>query len=478
MVIMKIITTLLTLSIFSLSALATDDGVAEYKSGKLNPAFEVKSKVFLNEKALSLSSDEIYEKTQAVWNHFQVSPEEANTDLVSLYDGKQNNYNINRILSLLDGKKQFRRFSIMDSSELKFFFDRESKNDLDVTLQLSNESTFESDAVKRLKAAKNNSKKLPLQGLKIALDPGHMSTKEWDKRTGKYVHDKKGNIISEGLINLQTCLVLKEEFEKLGAIVMVTREDHNPISKISLQNLDVADYGRKYLKNNSLSPWFLNLLATAPVGPALFKNFEASTDFQKLFKETARENYFIKGADLQARVDKIEEFSPDISLIIHYDSHDPADDPNGMNTKKYSRVKTYVHGSVDPEEWSGAKERSYVLHHIMDSTSYDFSKILSEEVVNGLKNGLKLGYDVTGAGSSYQVSPGVFARNLFITKKLYGHAHTYVECLHYNDPTEFKALLKKDFIMKIDGKPTYYSKRLRDVAFSIRNGVLNFMTKI
>ncbi|MFZ4714698.1 MAG: hypothetical protein ACOYL6_13355 [Bacteriovoracaceae bacterium] len=475
---MKKITIALLLALLSANAFATDDGVASVVNGKPNPSFFPQVKTFLNIDAQSLSPQEIYSRTQAVWEHFGVIADVPNDQLVKLYDGKQSAAEFNRILSILDGKNQFSRFAQMDKDGLKFYFDRDSKSDLDLDAQFAGSSTYLSQAISRLKAAKTNPKELPLKGLKVAIDPGHMSTKEWDKRTGKFVHDKKGNIISEGLINLQTSLVLKTELEKLGAKVFVTRENHNPISTLSLENLNIEEYGKKALKNKSFNAWFLNLLATAPAGEELFKNFSNNADFKNLFAATARNNYFIIGADLQARVDTIEAFDPDISLVIHYDSHDPANDPNGLNSSNYSRVKTYVHGSVDAEEWSGAVERSFALHHMFDSASYDASKLLAEEVVKGLKDGLKLAYDVSGAGSSNQVSPGVFARNLFITKKLHGHAHTYIECLHYNDPSEFKAFLKKDFSLMIDGKTTYYSKRLRDVAYSIRNGVLNFMTKI
>lgn len=454
--------------LLSAAAFASDDSVVNdplnFKDAKI-PKFD------------SISASEIYERTQAVLQHFGVPAEASNADLVSLYDRGQTASDLTRILRVLDSSNQFARFVRQQNGELQVFLDRDDRNEEDFALSLSTDATpsVYSTAVENLRRARANSSAQPLLGLRVALDPGHMGTPEWDARTGKFVHDKQGNKVSEGMINLQTCLVLKAELEKLGATVALTRNGNGTVSTVPYQQLDLQAYGKLTLREKSLEAWFQALLAANDVGPALYNSFASNAKFQALFKESARANYYILREDLEARVQFFEKFRPDISLVIHYDSQDPANDPNGINSRRYSRVKTYVHGSISPEEWAQNGDRRFFYQHALDSGSWDASFSLSQSVVSALSKGLGLATDNGGGGSSVQVAPGVFSRNLYITKKAHGHAHTYVECLHYNDPGEFQALRQKDFSLVIDGQTTWYSKRLQQVAFSIRDGVVSFV---
>lgn len=456
------------------SAWASEDSV---------PNDILQKKVSSNGKFISIFSysklttpTEIFDRTEAALKYFNVPDEVSNDDLISLYSGMQPASEVKRIISLMDFTNQFPRFTKNNLTDLTFFNDRDGLQRADISLDYTanQKPIYNSEAILRLAQAKTNPANLPLAGLRIALDPGHMSTKEWDERTGKFVRDGRGTIISEGMINLQTTLLLKAEFEKLGALVKVTRDHHNPVSVTAYEAIDIQAYAKKALRADCLDDWFLNLVSNYAPGDLLYSKIQQDQNFKNLFSEKARSHYFILGADLDARVESIEEFNPDISLVIHFDSQDPANNPNGVNTRRYSRVKTYVHGSIDPTEWARKEDRRFIIHKLFDSNSWNASFQLASKVVGGLKNSLGLDFDRGGGGSSKQVAPGVFARNLFITRKLHGHAHAYVECLHYNDPGEFKSLLKKDFPLIIQGQTTYYSKRLKQVVDGIKNGVLDF----
>ncbi|MGE3608619.1 MAG: N-acetylmuramoyl-L-alanine amidase [Bacteriovoracaceae bacterium] len=419
----------------------------------------------------------IFLRTQAVLNYFQSPADSSNFEELKPFSGMITAADFLRRLTIVDRANQFSRFSNTSPDKLQLFWDRDSKSRKDAELDFSNQdgSVSVSRALENIKLAKRNPSIQQLSGLKIVIDPGHMSTKEWDSLTGKYVRDSQRNYISEGLINLQTSLLLKQELEKYGAEVRLTREDHEPVSKVPMEKLDLNEFGRKALKERSFENWFQSLITLYPEGPELYSAFKKSANFQALFKEKARGNYFILREDLQARINEMNDFEPDLSLVIHYDSLDPANDSNGVGTKKYSKVKTYIHGSVDPEEWATQDDRKFFALHLLDSAVWDASFSLAQSIVNNLSTGLGLQHDTSGGGNSYLVAPGVFARNLYITRKMTGHAHAYIECLHYNDPDEFKSLLKNEFPLLIDGETTYYSGRLKQVVTSIRNGILQFV---
>ena len=65
----------------------------------------------------------------------------------------------------------------------------------------------------------------------------------------------------------------------------------------------------------------------------------------------------------------------------------------------------------------------------------------------------------------------MFARNLGLSRRLPGHAISYLECMFYNDVVEFPRLLAEDHVIDIDGRPTPYSNRLATVAEAIVAGV-------
>jgi hypothetical protein len=50
-----------------------------------------------------------------------------------------------------------------------------------------------------------------------------------------------------------------------------------------------------------------------------------------------------------------------------------------------------------------------------------------------------------------------------------------VECLFYNDPNEFEALLKTTNPMMINGVNVPYSDRLAQLAAALRDGVVSFV---
>jgi N-acetylmuramoyl-L-alanine amidase len=431
----------------------------------------------LSENYLNLPPAEAYQRSQAVFNYFGLPLEHSNQEDLRPFQKATSLPEMQAILKIYDVDNQLKRFVRIESQAMEVFLDRDglAKKDFDLEFSSDENSHHVSQSLLNLEAAKKNPTDLPLKNLRIALDPGHMSTHAWDIRTGKFVKDLKGVVISEGMINLQTCLVLKAELEKLGATVLVTREDHNPVTKTPLESLDLQEFGHRALRERSLEDWFQALLSKAAPGPELYKAFENNLIFKSLFKESARDNYFILREDLEARVEIMNEFNPDISLVIHYDTSDPPGNPNGVGSRSYSKVKTYVHGGLAKEEWATQEDRMHVLLHVLDPLSWNASFNLAKSVVNNMVQTLSLSHDVSGGGSSRLVAPGVFARNLFITRKMHGHAHTYVECLHYNDPSEFKSFLQKDFELEIDGKTTYFSKRLQQVAFGIRDGVVEFV---
>ena len=70
---------------------------------------------------------------------------------------------------------------------------------------------------------------LPLQGLRVAIDPGHIggSWAEMEERSTRY---KGSPPVREGDLNLITSRILKDELTKMGAIVFAVRDSTDPVT--------------------------------------------------------------------------------------------------------------------------------------------------------------------------------------------------------------------------------------------------------
>lgn len=433
--------------------------------------------------SFSLRTIDSFLKTRSVLNHFRI-PEEADpqADLDRLAF-QQSRSEISRRLPFLDLHSQFPRFFTTDQQAgqdgvLRGFQDRDSKEvkDFEVPLASSDDARLKDFEIRLAKAASSNPVERPLAGLRIALDPGHMGGDAWYRRTGKYVHDGKGRVIREGVIALQTALLLEEELTRLGAEVMLTRRTLDPVSELPYSEFSVAEFARKELQASTLQNWFLSLLGRHPDGPVLYRAFERSREIKALFSESRRSQYFILRADLDARAEKIAAFKPDISLVIHYDVLPSGGDGHGLSPKNLRRTKVYVPGAFMRDEFSTREARRDFTHHLLDRGAWSESVKLSHAIVRENERSLGLEPDPHGGSSATtRILPGVYSRNLSLTRRLTGHAMSYLEILFYNSPDEFAALSRTKHPMRIDGEDHPYSDRVLEVVRALRDGVVDFV---
>jgi N-acetylmuramoyl-L-alanine amidase len=472
---------LATFSVLVLPSLLLTQPVRASDDLKDQSREELRAQDFLSPRVLALpSASEIFNRSQAVLSHFGVPTEANPQSLLNGFDSIQSEAGIRAMLPFIDAKAALGAFSQIETSRFTVFQDRVSKEQLDFELKLrpSTVAAPANEVLERIElAARNNPEDHPLAGLKIALDPGHMGGDLWDVRTGKYIRDRAGHKISEGVINLQTALLLERSLEALGANVQVTRKSLGPVTDLSFERLAIHESGLRELRDESLNNWFQRLIASAPAGQILYKAFEKSNDYQRLFS-TARRGEYFDTEDLQARVDAFQAFDPDITLIIHYDVSAPANDPHGLNPGapgSRDSTKVYVPGAFDSTEIATRDDRAQLTMHLADEAAWRGSVRLGHEILASIETRLKLPPDRNSPGIVKSIEPGLFARNLYVLKKHLPAVTAYVECLYYNDKAEFAAFLKANHPMTIDGQSYPYSDRAAQVADALKEGVLSFV---
>lgn len=405
----------------------------------------------------------LYQKTEAVFQMYPVHQEASASEALASISKTANLSGSLALLKYVDPKNQFRRFFSVEGMDLVAFKDRDAKQVVDfrVTTQLT--PLFLRQPL--VSAGQ------PLNNLRIALDPGHMGGTYWDRETGKYAQDSAGHVISEGLINLQTALLVKQELEALGATVMITRNDLVPVSTMNPADMDLSDVARHELRSQSLEDWFQALLELGTLGAT-----EAGVHqkMQHLGEEGLRINYFIEREDLDARARKIIAFHPDLTLIIHYDS------PNTITAKNVSNLidaaditRVYVPGSFQAEEFSTSDLRGEIAAQILSPERFRESVKVATAISQSIAHKLNV-HLVTDEAGTVMVTPGVLARNLRVSRKITVGLVAYAECLMYGNTTEFHRLLAQDDAMVIGGKSYAYSQRLKDVASAIRDGIVSY----
>lgn len=283
--------------------------------------------------------------------------------------------------------------------------------------------------------------KQDLRGMKIALDPGHFGgiyagLEERFISIGKVHFD-------EGTLTFLTALHLKQLLEQEGAIVFLTKE-----------NIGEGAYPEGFfdwLKHNP-QVWL-----TKPLNK-IFR-----LDYNPL--------------DLRARAEKINQFGPDLTLIIHYNSHHAEGDlPSNHFTTASNYNLVFIPGAFCKDELADLDARYEFLRLICTSdlqNSLDlshhvlakFSEILKVPVVEASDDIRYLGK------CCLKLEEGVYARNLALTRLVHGPL-CYGETLIQNNAQEYKILGKKNF--QINGIPC--SIRIKEVAEAYFEGIKAYLS--
>ncbi|MDN3505743.1 MAG: N-acetylmuramoyl-L-alanine amidase [Simkaniaceae bacterium] len=285
-------------------------------------------------------------------------------------------------------------------------------------------------------------------GVKIAIDPGHFGG-PYAKLEERYIDippslEREDCIqFDEGTLSLLTAKYLKILLEKEGAIVLLTREE---VGKGVYEDDFFA-----WLKKN----------------PSFWGRQQS---LYGLFRK------YFNPLDLRARADKINAFAPDLSIMIHYNSHH-ADDESSSN-------HTPCSGNFNMAFIPGAFCRGELAEF---ENRYEFMRLL---VTEDLKNSLHLSRCIVGQFSKHlrvplvtkadnaryletvciEAAKGVYARNLALTRLVHSPI-CYGETLVQNNIDECVNLSKTDFV--IGGQKC--SSRIKQVAEAYFEGIKHYL---
>ncbi len=309
---------------------------------------------------------------------------------------------------------------------------------------------------------------LPLKGIRIAIDPGHIAS---DTAMGriedkyllfKTVSGKDSIVISiaEGILTWKTANALAIVLRSEGAEVLMTRKKP-----------DLTAFGKTYnqWKKDDFKRTLDSLLKTDPTNVKL-KKIKSG----KIHDENSIFRYVFRDSELRKRAELINEFKPDLSVIIHFNVDEKNKPWDHASPKNY--CMTFIPGSFQKNELTDSEKRFdflrlLLLDDIENSlviaglTALEFKSELEVPLAK-LPDATYLNDHCIDAGL-----PGVFCRNLSLTRLIQGTV-VFGETLYQDNINECIALNRK-VPFTAEGKQSITgNERLDEVAEAYNKAIL------
>lgn len=301
-----------------------------------------------------------------------------------------------------------------------------------------------------------------INGLKIALDPGHMASdmafaikeRKFVRMEASKAGTNKDLEFFEADLAYKEALILKDTLESLGAIVLITRNNGESAVGKPFDQWLKEDYTKdlNFIQKNSIySDQFINKLRTN------------SSPWEKF-------NYVYSYFDFVNRAWKINDFNPDLTLILHFNADEKGEryEKEGYWTPSENNYSmSFVPGSFLNNELRKKDARIQFLR-LLVSPDLEESKRLAGHIMSNHKTSLGVEPYPWNEESEMLSNcidteiPGVFARNLYMTRAVESPL-VYIEALYQDAISEAIRLDKNDFILK-NGMKT--SSRVAECAYT------------
>lgn len=286
-----------------------------------------------------------------------------------------------------------------------------------------------------------------LENVRVAIDPGHFGgdlaeIEGWNvKIPAEKTNENQPISFNEGTLTYLTAIALKSLLEAEGAIVFITR----------------PGIGQGAIKE-PFSEWIEK-------HPLLLKSGDS---LSKIFRK------YYNQEDLAARAKDINSFAPDITIIIHYNSHltDLEKKQKALLTQSNFNL-VFIPGAFCANELNRIEDR-YEFLRLIVTDDIEQSLKLSQQIICEFVDKLNVPMISDDEKTSYIdktcfIQPGIYSRNLVLTRLVHSPL-CYGEALVQNNENEIYRLWQNDIL--IAGQPC--PKRAYEVAQAYFTGIKNY----
>jgi len=301
----------------------------------------------------------------------------------------------------------------------------------------------------------------PLQGLHVALDPGHIGG-GYAKLEERWLSMTPDTSIMEGSLVLQVAQILKPRLEALGARVSLVRPGEAPVTNAKPD--DLRPVAREVLKEAGI---------TSPKED--YAGIEG--DAKVATVQWQAEKLFYRVSEIHARAKKVnEELRPDLVVCLHLNA-EPWGDPAHPVFVDKNHFHLLINGCYSREELELEDVRFDMFRRLF-ARVHDEERRMAEVFAAEMAEATGLPPYVYPAKNARGVppSPYVFARNL-LANRTYQCPVIYLEPYVMNHEQTYKRLLLGHYIGRtlLEGK--LVTSPLEDYARGVTQGLMAYCTK-
>lgn len=294
---------------------------------------------------------------------------------------------------------------------------------------------------------------------KVAISPGHLARNFQEaKYEKKYIDFENSNIkFYEADLNLKTALLLRKKLEKKGFEVYLTRNQIQP---------DIWNSGYESWKDTKFELTLNQALESKELSEKQVQWFKEEANESDIFK------YLYARYELRERAKRINEFVPDISIMIHYNVDEKNTDWKKPTNKNYSMA--FVPGSFLKNELNSSTDqfeflRLLVTDDINESIRLSSNFIKSFNQKTSIPIAENTNAEYLDSFCIQTSEKGVYARNLAMTRLVHSPL-LYGEPLYQDNFKVSKSLNKYN----PNKKNRRDSKYIRKSVKSYYQAILNY----
>ncbi len=260
------------------------------------------------------------------------------------------------------------------------------------------------------------SSRIPLSGLHIAIDPGHIGG-DWAKIEERWFQIGTGTPVTEGDMTLKVASLLRPLLEEMGAKVSMVRTLPEPVTP-----LRPAD-----------------LTHLAPPSTDAIPNESSTRRFtEKLFYRTA---------EIRARADLVnDQIKPDLVLCLHFNAAGWGD-PENPTLVPNTHFHILVNGGYTPDEIHLADQRFALVKKILQRIHTE-ERSIAQSIAKTFSEKTKLPPYIYPPGeANYRKVPNtnyVYARNL-LANRLYDCPVIFMEPYVMNSVEDYARIQAGDY---------------------------------
>lgn len=291
----------------------------------------------------------------------------------------------------------------------------------------------------------------PLEGILITIDPGHIGGKwvTWDDRHFKIGRDTIP--VKEGEMTLKVAHILKRDLEILGARVILTREEPEPVTEERVDTLQ--DEARAYLRHHNQIP-----------SPGLI----AST----------AKSMFAISSEIRSRGELVNDgIRPDLALCLHFNAS-PWQNPRRPAFRSPNHLHLLINGCYSRDEIAEDDTRLEMLLRILQRI-YHEELDLADEISEPMRKETRLPafhYDGIKA-KAVNDNELIWARNL-LANRVFMCPVVFFEpyCMNNRDVHERVQAGEYDGLREFDG--VYRKNIYQEYADGVTTGLVNYFRRV